>query len=32
MVKLKGEEQKREIIRRKRELKGRREKVLEDWT
>lgn len=32
LVKLKGEEQKKEIMRRKRELKGRREKVMEDWT
>lgn len=32
LVKLKGEEHKREIMRKKRELKGRRNKVIEDWT
>lgn len=32
LVKLKGDEQKREIMRKKRELTGRREKVMEDWT
>lgn len=31
LVKLKGKEQKREIMRRKRELRGRRENILEDW-
>lgn len=30
LVKLKRKEQKREIMRRKRELKGRREKIMED--
>lgn len=32
LVKLKNEDQKKEIMRRKRELKDRREKVMEDWT
>lgn len=32
LVKLKDNEQKREIMRRKRELKGRREKIMEHWT
>lgn len=32
LVKLKGKEQKREIMRRKRELRGRIEKILEDCT
>lgn len=32
LVKLKGKEQKREIMRRKRELRGRREKIVEDCT
>lgn len=31
-VRLENEEQKREVMSRKRELKGRRERILEDWT
>lgn len=32
VVKLGSEEQKREVMRNKRKLKGRREKIMEDWT
>lgn len=32
LVKLKDEEQKREIMKTKRKLKDRREKVIKDWT
>lgn len=32
LLKLKGEEQKREIMRRKRELKDRRERIMDDLT
>lgn len=32
LIKLKNEAQKRKIMRRKRELKGRREKIIKDWT
>lgn len=32
LMKLKGEEQKRKIMRRKTKLRGRREKILQDWT
>ncbi|EZA61670.1 hypothetical protein X777_10502 [Ooceraea biroi] len=32
LVKLKNEEQKREIMKKKKELKGRKERVMEDWT
>lgn len=31
-VRLENEEQKREVMNRKRELKGREERILEDWT
>lgn len=32
VVKLGGEEQKNESMRKKRSLKGRRERITEDWT
>lgn len=32
LVKLENEEQRREIWRKKSALKGRRERILEDWT
>lgn len=32
MVRVRNEEQKREIMERKRKLKGRKEKIMEDWT
>lgn len=32
MVKLKSEEQRKEVMRRKSNLRGRRERICEDWT
>lgn len=32
LVKLKGEKQKREDMRSKKKLRGKRKKVMEDWT
>lgn len=32
MVKLGNEEQKREVMQNKKKLKGRKEKIIEDWT
>lgn len=32
LLKLKSEEQKREIMRRKRKLKGRKERIMDDLT
>lgn len=31
-VRLQNDEQKREVIRKKKELKGRKQRVVEDWT